>query len=198
MTDRSDFRYVVRSGAKVGLVTAGGVVLFLVLNRFLPDVGMTRQWVLALVVLAVAVPVALWPGQLVGARTVEGVAGAAAVGLLGTVAFMVVDIVLLRPFRAYPWTWDAVGGNSTWWYLPIWWMLGTFCAWMGGLVIAQRHARGTPTLLSLAVPPLLGGIVVALAAAVSGIAVALPVAAGAGFLVTLTQMAVVGLAFRRA
>lgn len=198
MTDRSDFRYVVRSGAKVGLVTAAGVALFLVLNRFLPEVGMTRQWVLALVVLAVAVPVALWPGQLVGARTVEGVAGAAAVGLLGTVAFMVVDIVLLRPFRAYPWTWDAVGGNSTWWYLPIWWMLGTFCAWMGGLVIAQRHARGTPTLLSLAVPPLLGGVVVALAAAVSGIAVALPVAAGAGFLVTLTQMAVVGLAFRRA
>ena len=198
MTDRSDFRYVVRSGAKVGLVTAAGVALFLVLNRFLPEVGMARQWVLALVVLAVAVPVALWPGQLVGARTVEGVAGAAAVGLLGTVAFMVVDIVLLRPFRAYPWTWDAVGGNSTWWYLPIWWMLGTFCAWMGGLVIAQRHARGTPTLLSLAVPPLLGGVVVALAAAVSGIAVALPVAAGAGFLVTLTQMAVVGLAFRRA
>jgi hypothetical protein len=198
MTDRSDFRHVVRSGAKVGLVTAAGVALFLVLNRFLPEVGMARQWVLALVVLAVAVPVALWPGQLVGARTVEGVAGAAAVGLLGTVAFMVVDIVLLRPFRAYPWTWDAVGGNSTWWYLPIWWMLGTFCAWMGGLVIAQRHARGTPTLLSLAVPPLLGGVVVALAAAVSGIAVALPVAAGAGFLVTLTQMAVVGLAFRRA
>lgn len=97
MTDRSEFRHVVQSGAKVGLVTAAGVVLFLVLSRFLPEVGMVRQWVLALVVLALAVPVALWPGQLVGARTVEGVAGAAAVGLLGTVAFMVLDIVLLRP-----------------------------------------------------------------------------------------------------
>lgn len=198
MTDRSDFRHVVRSGAKVGAVTAAGVVLYLVLNRFLPEVGPMREWVLALVVLGVAVPIALWPGVLVGARTVEGVAGAAAVGLLGSVAFMVVDIVLLRPFKAYPWTWDAVGGNSTWWYLPMWWMLGTFCAWMGGLLIAQRHARGTPTFASLALPPLLGGLVIALATAVSGIAVTLPVAAGAGFLITLTEMAVVGLAFRRA
>jgi hypothetical protein len=32
-----------------------------------------------------------------------------AVGLWGTVVFMAIDIVLLRPFRAYPRTWDAVG-----------------------------------------------------------------------------------------
>lgn len=198
MTDRSDFRHVVRSGAKVGLVTAAAVVLFLVLNRYLPEEGALREGVLALVVLAAAIPIALWPGHLVGARTVEGVAGAAAVGLLGTVSFMAVDIILLRPFKAYPWTWDAVGGGSSWWYLPIWWMLGTFCAWMGGLVVAQRHMRGTPTMLSLALPPVIGGIVLAMAAAATGFAVALPVAAGAGFLVTLTQMAVVGLAFRRA
>jgi hypothetical protein len=198
MTDRSDFRHVVRSGAKVGAVTAGAVAVYLVLNRVLPEVGAVREWVLAFVVLAAAVPIALWPGHLVGARSVEGVAGAAAVGLLGTVAFMALDIVFLRPFKAYPWTWDAIGGNSTWWYLPIWWMLGTFCAWMGGLLVAQRYTRGTPTLMSLALPPLLGGLVIALAAAVSGVAVTLPVAAGAGFLVTLTEMAVVGLAFRRA
>lgn len=196
-TDRSDLRHVVRSGAKVGLVTGAGVVLFLVLNRFLPEVGTTSEAVLALVVLALAVPIALLPGHLVGARTVEGVAGAAAVGLLGTVAFMAVDIVLLRPFKAYPWTWDAVGGGSTWWYLPIWWMLGTFTAWMGGLVIASRYARGTPTLAGLALPPLIGGVIAAVAVSLAGLAVALPVAAGAGFLVTLTGMAVVGLASRR-
>ena len=196
MTDRSDFRHVVRSGAKVGALTAGAVVLYLVLNRFLPEVGPVREWVLAFVVLAAAVPIALWPGHLVGARTVEGVAGAAAVGLLGSVTFMALDIVFLRPFKAYPWTWDAIGGNSTWWYLPIWWMLGTVCAWMGGLIIAQRHARGTPSLMSLALPPLLGGLVITFATAVSGIAVTLPVAAGAGFLITLVEMAVVGLAFR--
>ena len=198
VTDRSDFRHVVRSGAKVGLVTAVGVILFLVLSRFLPEVGTTREAILALVVLAFAVPIALLPGSLVGARTVEGVAGAAAVGLLGTVAFMVLDIVLLRTFKAYPWTWDAVGGGSTWWYLPIWWMLGTVCAWMGGLVIARAYARGTPSLAAMALPPLIGGVLAAVAVRFAGLDVALPVAAGAGFLVTLTGTAVVGLASRRA
>jgi hypothetical protein len=196
-TDQSGFRHVVRSGAKVGLVTAAGVILFLVLNRYLPEVGTFREAVLALVVLAAAVPIALLPGHLVGARSVEGVAGAAAVGLLGTVAFMVVDIVVLRTVKAYPWTWDAIGGGSTWWYLPVWWMLGTFAAWMGGLVIADRYTPGTPTLAALALPPLLGGIVAAVAVLVTGVGVVLPVAAGAGFLITLTGMAVVGLATRR-
>ena len=196
-TDRSDFRHVVRSGAKVGLITGAAVIVFLVLSRYLPEVGTMRELVLALVVLAFAVPIAFLPGHLVGARTVEGVAGAAAVGLLGTVAFMAVDIIVLRPFKAYPWTWDAVGGNSTWWYLAIWWMLGTFTGWMGALVGASRHARGTPTLVSLALPPLIGGLVAVVAVRVTGLAVVLPVAAGAGFLITLTALAVVGLAQRR-
>jgi hypothetical protein len=125
------------------------------------------------------------------------VAGAAAVGLLGTVAFMVVDIVVLRTFKAYPWTWDAVGGGSTWWYLAIWWMLGTFSAWMGALVVAGGHARGKSTLVSLALPPLIGGLVATLAVRVVGLAVALPVAAGAGFLLVLTALAVAGLVFHR-
>lgn len=196
-TDQSGFRHVVRSGAKVGLVTAAAVVVFLLLARVLPEVGTRREAILALVVLAAAVPVAFLPGQLVGARTTEGVAGAAAVGLLGTVWFMVVDVVVLRTVGAYPWTWDAVGGDSSWWYLPVWWMLGTLTAWMGGLVIADRHARGTPSLAALARPPLAGGLVAIVAVLASGVGVALPVAAGAGFLVTLIGMAVVALATRR-
>lgn len=196
-TDRYDFRHVVRSGAKVGLVTATAVVVFLVLSRFLPEVGTMRGVVLALVVLAFAVPIAFLPGHFVGARTVDGVAGAAAVGLMGTVAFMIVDIVVLRMVKAYPWTWDAVGGGSTWWYLPIWWMLGTFSAWMGALVLAIRHARDTATLVSMALPPIIGGLVAVLVVRVAGLAVALPVAAGAGFLLTLTELAVAGLVFRR-
>jgi hypothetical protein len=196
-TDQSGFRHVVRSGAKVGLATAAAVIVYLVCNRLLPEVGTFREAVLSLVVLVAAVPIALLPGYLVGARTVEGVAGAAAVGLLGTVWFMVVDIVVLRTVKAYPWTWDAVGGGSTWWYLPIWWMLGTLAAWLGGLVIADRYARNTPTPAALAWPPVAGGVIATLAVLVTGLGVMLPVAAGAGFLVTLIGMAVVGLATRR-
>src|SRR5205814_1715495 len=83
-----------------------------------------RGAVEALTVLGAGLAVAFLPARWTGARSTEGIAGAAAMGLVGTVVFSAIDIVLLRPFKAYPWTWDAIGGGSTWWYLPIWWMLG--------------------------------------------------------------------------
>jgi len=190
--DRSDFRNVVFSGARLGLVTAAAVVVFLLVSRFVPT-GMLRDVLQALVVLGFAVPIAFLPGYYVQARATEGVAGAAAVGLVGTVAFMAVDIILLRPVKAYPWTWDAVGGGSTWWYLAIWWMLGTFTAWMGGLLTAARASREEPSLVALARTPLVGGVAVAIVARVAGSGVPLAVAAGAGFLGVLTVLAIVGL-----
>jgi hypothetical protein len=191
-TDRSDFRHVVLSGTKTGLVTGAAVVAFLLVSRLLPP-GTGREVLLAAVVLLFAVPIALLPAHLVGARQTEGVAGAAAVGLFGTVAFMAVDIVLLRPLRAYPWTWDAVGGGSTWWYLAIWWMLGTFTAWMGGLWTASRAVRAETTFAALAWPPVAGGVLVAVVSRIAGCPLALPVTSGAGFLATLTALAVIGL-----
>lgn len=192
-TDRSDFRHVVASGAKVGLVTAAAVVSYLLVSRFLPA-GLFREIVQAVVVLGFAVPIAFLPAYFVQARQTEGVAGAAAVGLLGTVAFMAVDIIALRPLKAYPWTWDAVGGGSTWWYLAIWWMLGTFTAWMGALVMATRYDRGAPTLASLALPPVGVGAVVAIVGRAAGCSVPLAVTSGTAFLATLVVLAVVGLA----
>src|SRR6266542_1305288 len=87
------------------------------------------------------------PGLWTAARATEGIAGAAAIGLVGSLVFSAIDIALLRPFHAYPWTWDAVGGGSSWWYLPVWWMLGTFVAWMGAIVTAGGAARGEATLV---------------------------------------------------
>ena len=45
-------------------------------------------------------------------RSLLTATGAAAIGLWGTVVFMAFDIVLLRPFKAYPWTWDAIGTET--------------------------------------------------------------------------------------
>lgn len=192
-TDRSDFRHVVASGAKVGVVTAVAVVVYLLVSRYLPA-GLLREIVQMAVVLGFAVPTAFLPAYFVQARQTEGVAGAAAVGLLGTVWFMPIDIILLRPFKAYPWTWDAVGGGSTWWYLAIWWMLGTLVAWMGGLLTAVRYERGAVTIGALAWPPLAVGVLAALVARAAGCSAPLAVSAGAGFVITLTVLAVAGLA----
>src|SRR5207247_2124134 len=82
--------------------------------------------------------------------------------------------------RAYPWTWDAVGGGSTWWYLPMWWMLGTYLAWLGGMVWAQRQARGEGevSIGRLALPVVGGAVALTAVAMLAQLGVVLPLAAG--------------------
>ncbi|MGH7615063.1 MAG: hypothetical protein ACREMW_13600 [Gemmatimonadales bacterium] len=191
-TDRSDFRNVLVSGTKVGVVTGIGVVAYLVLIRFLPA-GVPRDAILSLLVLATGALVSLLPGEWAGARNTEGIAGAAAIGLWGSIAFMAIDVLLLRPFKAFPWTWDAIGGGSTWWYLPIWWMLGTFLAWMGGMLTAGRHARGPTTLAATAMPVVIGAVVLAVVGKLAGLPVILPVLVGAAYTVSLAVLALISL-----
>ena len=197
-SDRSDFRTVMVGGTQVGVLTAVAVVVFLLVSRQVTAV-VPQRVLEALVVLATGLAVSFLPARLTQARHVEGIAGAAAIGLWGTVVFTALDIVLLRPFKAYPWTWDAIGGGSTWWYLPIWWMLGTFLAWTGGIFSATRAARGESSLAGAATPVLLGavGLVVVARLARLGLGLVLPAEAGAGFAIALAALAVVALARKR-
>jgi len=189
--DRSDFRTVTAGGAKLGVATAVAVVAFLAASRLVPIAAGLRGGVTALIVLAAGVAVAFLPAHWTAARSTEGIAGAAAVGLVGTVVFSAIDIALLRPFKAYPWTWDAIGGGSTWWYLPIWWMLGTFLAWMGGIVTA---ASGEATLARRALPSVAGAIIVAVIGRLAGTPVEFSVVTGAAFTLVLAALALVALA----
>lgn len=191
--DRSEFRHVLYSGTIVGAVTAAAVIIYLVISRLLPP-GILAALLQTIIVIAAGVAATFLPAFFATARTTQGVAGAAAIGLWGTIVFMAIDIVLLRPFKAYPWTWDALGGGSTWWYLPVWWMLGTFVAWMGAIVTAGRAARGgNPAIQSLAISPVAGALGGALGLGVTGL-VYLPGAAGVGFVVTLVVFALIVLA----
>ena len=193
--DRSEFRHVLLSGTIVGAATAVAVILFLLVSRLLPA-GLGTSVLLMIIVLAGGVGAAFLPGFFAASRTTQGVASAAAMGLWGTIVFMAIDIILLRPLRAYPWTWDAVGGGSTWWYLPIWWMLGTLLAWMGAIVTAGRAARGgDPSIRALAIPAIGGGLGVGLGLGLGGL-LFMPVAAGAGFASTLVIFALIVLARR--
>jgi len=182
--DRSDFTHILISGTIVGAATAFVVIVFLLVSRNLPT-GILTSLLLAVIVLGGGVVAAFLPASFASARAVQGIASAAAIGLWGTVVFMAIDIILLRPFKAYPWTWDAVGGGSTWWYLPIWWMLGTFLSWMGALVTAGRAGRGGNTAIrSVAIAPLAVGLIVGLGLGLRHVMV-MPVAAGLGFAVTV-------------
>jgi hypothetical protein len=192
--DRSDFRYILGSGTKLGAAVGTAVVVYLAISRMMPA-GIVLALTQTAVVLAGAVAASFLPAQWTTARGTQGIAGAAAIGLWGSIVFMAIDIIVLRPVKAYPWTWDAVGGGSTWWYLPIWWMLGTFVAWMGGLFTAGRAARGGPTsLVALATPVLSGTLGITAGVQLGHLGIYLPVAAGAAFTATLTVLAVVAIA----
>jgi hypothetical protein len=192
--DRSEFRHILFSGTIVGLVTSAAVIVFLLLSRLLPA-GIVISLLGAIIVLAEGVAAAFLPGFFASSRTVQGIASAAAIGLWGTIVFMAVDIIVLRPVHAFPWTWDAIAGGSTWWYLPIWWMLGTFLAWMGGIVTADRARRGGDVSIpALALPVVVGAAAIALILTLAQLHIYLPVAAGAGFAVILTGLALVAIA----
>lgn len=195
-SDRSDFRTVTLGGAGIGLITGVAVVAFLAASRLVPEAGDLRGIVEALIVLGAGLAVAFLPASWTVPRSGEGIAGAAAIGLVGTIAFSAIDIALFRPFKAYPWTWDAIGGGSTWWYLPVWWMLGTFLAWMGGIVTAGAAARGGDgevTLVRRTVPVGTATVIGAVVARVA-LGLALPVATGGALAVALAAFAVVALA----
>ena len=188
--DQTDLPHLLTSGAKLGGVTAAFVVAFLLVARWVP--GVAGQALESAIVLGIGLTMALLPARWTAARHTEGIAGAAGIGLFSTVVFMAFDIVVLRPIKAYPWTWDAIGGYSTWWYLAVWWQLGTFVSWMGGMFTAGQNSRNPMTTGRLALQLLVPAVILGFAAQYFGPAFTqpFPVAFGFGYAVTLVVLAV--------
>jgi hypothetical protein len=87
----------------------------------------------------------LLPGQWTRARTIEGIAGAAGIGLAAAIVFMLVDVVLFQPLHLWTNRWLQIGGGANWWYHPVWWMAGTFITWQGAWIQANQTAKnGSP------------------------------------------------------
>ena len=137
---QADLRTIVGSGIKLGIATSIGVVAFALLSRAL--VGPAEVAVQSLLILAGGTVFSYAPSYWVRPRGVDAIAWAALMGLLGSVAFTIVDTVVLRPVDLYHWTWDAIGGGSGFWYVPVWWMGSCFLAWLGAWVHSLAAARG--------------------------------------------------------
>ncbi len=136
---RSDVRTIVGGGIKLGLATVIGVVVFALLSRALT--GRPEVVVQSVLILVGGTVFSYAPAYWVRPRGVDAIAYAALLGLLGSVAFTLVDTAVLRPVHLYHWTWDAIGGGSGFWYIPVWWMGSCFLAWLGGWV----HSIMAPT-----------------------------------------------------
>ena len=145
---------IVQGAVKLGLFQAIVVLLFALASRFLSGVP---EVIICGVILAVGVAaVTLLPGLWTRALTIEGIAGAAGIGLGATGVFLLVDIVLLQNLGIYTNRWYDVGGGSNWWYHPVWWMVGTFLPWMGAWTLANQTARnGRPDALRALITALL-------------------------------------------
>lgn len=138
--DRTDVPYVVRGAVKIGVITAIAVLLYSLVSRWTG--GVVESVLKTLIIAGGTWLVTFLPGEWTRARTIEGIAGAAGIGLAGTVVFLIIDVTLLQNIGTYTNRWRAIGGGSNWWYHPVWWMVGTYLPWLGAFMIANQAARG--------------------------------------------------------
>lgn len=138
--NRSDWRLMVFGGAKIGVATAIGVAAFALLSRSLT--GNAETIAQAILILIGGAVFAFLPAHWTRPRSVDGIAWAAMLGLMGALFFAVIDIAVLRNLGIYRWSWDLIGGGSTYWYLPVWFMGSATLAWLGGWIVAGQ-GRGS-------------------------------------------------------
>jgi hypothetical protein len=141
--DHTELRHVLRSGAQLGVLEA---VLIGAFGLIQPRVDGIVELVVcgAILVIGIAATIAL-PGMWTKARTIEGIAGAAGIGLFATFIYLLIDVSILQPLGVYTNRWLQIGGGSNWWYHPVWWMTGTFLPWFGAWVLANQTERnGSP------------------------------------------------------
>lgn len=137
---------IVQGSIKLGLLESIFVLLFSLASRFLDGPG---EVIVGAVILVLGLAaVTMLPGLWTRPLTIEGIAGAAGIGLGAAVVFLLVDVMLLQNIGTYGHRWHDVGGGSNWWYHPVWWMVGTFLPWMGAWILAnQTEKNGRPSAL---------------------------------------------------
>jgi hypothetical protein len=136
--DLTDVPFIVRGAVLLGLFEAVAVLIISLASRFLT--GPVETVGLAVLLLLAVAPVTLLPGIWTRAQTIEGIAGAAGIGLGAAFVFLLLDVTLLQHIGTYTNRWWQIGG-SNWWYHPIWWMVGTYLPWFGAWILANQLAR---------------------------------------------------------
>jgi hypothetical protein len=143
--DLTDVPRIVRYSAQLGILQSVAVFLVSLANRYLE--GTADAALTGIIVAVGAVATIFLPGLWTRARSIEGIGGAAGIGLGAALVFLVLDVVVLQPLGTYTNRWYEVGGHSNWWYHPVWWMVGSYLSWLGAFILSNQAAgRGTPSL----------------------------------------------------
>lgn len=139
--DLTDVPAIVRGAVKLGLLESVIVLLVSLASRLLMN-GPVQTVLIGLIVLVGLATVIILPGLWTRPRTIEGIAGAAGIGLGAAIVFLLVDVTLLQNIGTYGHRWWDLGGGANWWYHPVWWMVGSFLPWMGAWILANQLAKG--------------------------------------------------------
>jgi hypothetical protein len=156
--DQTELPHLLRAAVRLGTLESLAVLVIGLVSKYLD--GPLEQILLLVLVTGAVLAVTFLPGLWTRAATVEGISGAAGIGLAATVVFLVVDVALFQPFGLYTHRWRDIGGGSNWWYHPVWWMVGTYLPWLGAWILANQSARGrTASLPAAAIQVLLFTVV---------------------------------------
>ncbi len=165
--DQTDIPFIVRAAVKLAILESVFVLFIALASRLLA--GGVETMVLAVLISAGVLAVTTLPGLWIRPRTIEGIAGAAGIGLAATWIFLLVDVSLFQPFGLWTSRWREIGGGSNWWYHPVWWMVGTYLPWLGAWILANQTARsGAPSPVALAISSLGLTLVCAVGAVLAG------------------------------
>ena len=165
--EATEIPLIVRCAIILGVIQSLFVLLVSLSNRFLEG---TPDLIVSAILIAIgASATILLPGLWTRARTIDGIAAAAGIGLGAAFAFLVIDVVALQPLGTYTNRWHEVGGHSNWWYHPVWWMVGCYASWMGAWILAnQTRKSGAPSWIGAVVMVLALTAVIGAIAAVVG------------------------------
>lgn len=167
--DQTDLPNLLRGGVKIGLFYSVLVAIFAVLQVMLE--GPIELVVCGLIFLIGISALIVLPGMWTRARSIEGIAGAAGIGLASVFVFLVIDVALFQPLGLYTNRWLEIGGGSNWWYHPVWWMVCTYICWMGAWIQANQAARsGSANPIAL----ILGTVVLSLVVLAVAVMVGVP------------------------
>jgi hypothetical protein len=137
--DTTELPIILRGSAILGVIQSVCVFAVSVINKALEgtaDAALTG----VVVFLGAALTIVL-PGLWTKARTIEGISGAAGIGLGATVMYLILDVAILQPLGTYTNRWHEIGGHSNWWYHPVWWMVGCYLSWLGAFIMANQAAK---------------------------------------------------------
>jgi hypothetical protein len=162
--DNTRIALILRGSITLAVIQAVVVIIVSIITRLLG--GFAEHALTGVVVFVGAMVTIFYPGMLTRPRTIDGIASAAGIGLGATWIFLLIDAFVLQSFHVYTNRWYQVGGGSFWWYLPVWWMVGTFLSWMGGWILAnQSNKTGTTSIAA-------GVALVTIMAAICGVVAA--------------------------